>query len=423
VISLLRHRSFGALTAAQFLGAFNDNAFKALVLFLAASLGKEHPLPWVAHSQLAQVFGQALPQTLFALPFVVLGPITGSLADRVSKTRIVWWANALEILVMGFACLAFSLQNYTLLMATVFGMGAQSALFGPAKYGIIKELVGQKDLARANSLTQSATMLAILSGAVTGGFLAQNFGGRLWKAGVVYVALAMVGWLISLRMQRTPAYDPTRVVSLNPWRSVRGHWAATGTDRILKRAILSSSFFYMMASLFMQIVIAYGAWRQLPDALTASLHAMTGLGVILGAWAAGRICGDGVEGRLIPSGLLVLASSTLLVVLLPDSMIAMRISLVAMGFGSGLFTIPIRCLIQGRPQAKRRGSIQGLAEVMDFVGILMAGPIFWVMDKGLELSPPTMYGAGGALVGLYSLFAWSLRSATLPPLDAQDSVA
>ncbi|MEZ6021398.1 MAG: hypothetical protein R3F17_15280 [Planctomycetota bacterium] len=40
MIGLLKQRSFGAFTASMFLGAFNDNAFKVLVLFLVASLAK-----------------------------------------------------------------------------------------------------------------------------------------------------------------------------------------------------------------------------------------------------------------------------------------------------------------------------------------------------------------------------------------------
>ena len=45
--------------------------------------------------------------TLFALPFVILGPLTGSLADRVSKTRIIRAANLMEVFVMGSALAAF----------------------------------------------------------------------------------------------------------------------------------------------------------------------------------------------------------------------------------------------------------------------------------------------------------------------------
>ena len=401
------------MTASQFLGAFNDNAFKALVLFLAASLAKDNPLPWVADNRLAQSFGQALPQSLFALPFVLFGPLTGSLADRISKTRIVWWANALEIFVMMLGCLAFILESYTALMVTVFCMGSQSALFGPAKYGIIKELVGPRDLARANSLIQATTMLAILSGMFMGGILVEHFGEDLWRAGAFYIGFATVGWAIALRMEKTPAFEPNKVIRMNPWVTFLEHWAATGKDRALQLAILSSAFFYMMASLFIPVVIAYGAWLGLPEKQTALLNAMTGIGVILGAWLAGRVSGDRVESRLIPIGLAILAGSTLLVLLDDQSVWMLRGSLLLMGLGSGLFTIPIRCLIQGRPRQGARGSIQGLAEVMDFVGILLAGGIFLVLEKALQLTPPQMFLSAGIVVAGYVPVAVRLGGAKM----------
>ncbi|MDF1839246.1 MAG: MFS transporter [Planctomycetota bacterium] len=413
MLGLLKRRSFGAMTASQFLGAFNDNAFKALVLFLAASLAKDNPLPWVERSMLAQKFGQALPHTLFALPFVLLGPLTGVLADRVSKTRIVWWANAMEIGVMVCALLAFSSQVYGILMATVFLMGAQSALFGPAKYGIIKELVGEEDLARANSLIQASTMLAILSGTVVGGIFAQNFGGQLWQAGVAYVIFATIGWAISLRMQRTPPADPERPQTWNPVGTFFSHWKAVDGDRVLALAIVSSAFFYMMASLFMQIVIAYGTWLGLPEASTATLHAMTGMGVIAGAWLAGRVSGHGVAGWLIPTGLFGLALSTFMMLWAPENVALLRVSLFCMGTSSGLFTIPIRCLIQGRPRSEERGSIQGLAEVMDFIGILLAGPLFYLGEKVLGSTPASMYMMAGGTVGVYAFITLGLRGAQM----------
>lgn len=413
MLALLKRRSFGAMTASQFLGAFNDNAFKALVLFLAASLAKDNPLPWVERSALAQKFGQALPHTLFALPFVLLGPLTGVLADRISKTRIVWWANAMEIGVMICALLAFSSQIYGVLMVTVFLMGAQSALFGPAKYGIIKELVGEDELAKANSLIQASTMLAILSGTVVGGIFAQRFGGHLWQAGVAYVVFASIGWAVSLRMQRTPPADPGRAQTWNPVATFIGHWKAVDGDRVLVLAILSSSFFYMMASLFMQIVIAYGTWLGLPEASTATLHAMTGMGVIAGAWMAGRVSGHGVAGWLIPTGLFGLALSTFLMLLAPENVALLRVSLFCMGTSSGLFTIPIRCLIQGRPRSAMRGSIQGLAEVMDFIGILLAGPLFYLGEKVMGRTPASMYLIAGATVGVYAFITLTLRGAQM----------
>ena len=63
------------------------------------ALGKD-TVGWVADSWIAQEYGQGLPSALFALPFVLFGPVTGSLADRISKTRIVRAANLIEIFVM-----------------------------------------------------------------------------------------------------------------------------------------------------------------------------------------------------------------------------------------------------------------------------------------------------------------------------------
>jgi hypothetical protein len=77
------------------------------------------------------------------------------------------------------------------------------------------------------------------------------------------------------------------------------------------------------------------------------------------------------------------------------------------------FTIPIRCLIQGRPKGAQRGSIQGLAEVMDFIGILLAGPLFFLAEKVLELTPDTMYMLAGLTVGFYAFLTWPLRSAEM----------
>jgi MFS family permease len=191
---LLLQRSFGAMTLSQFLGAFNDNAFKQLVALLAVSLA----LPWVADHALAQEYGQALPTALFSLPFVLFCTFTGSLADRFSKSSIIKLANVLEIVVMGGALAAFWFESYSLLLGIVFLMGSQSALFGPSKYGSIGEIVGERQLSRANALIQTTTMIAIIGGIVVGGLLLNHFGEALWIPAIFYIGFATLGWLASL---------------------------------------------------------------------------------------------------------------------------------------------------------------------------------------------------------------------------------
>src|SRR5687768_4540923 len=76
-VALLRSRSFLGLTLAQFLGAFNDNLFKQLILFLAARElfpGEDQ---------------QGIAFTVFALPFVLWSGLAGDLSERFSKRTIV----------------------------------------------------------------------------------------------------------------------------------------------------------------------------------------------------------------------------------------------------------------------------------------------------------------------------------------------
>jgi len=409
MLGLLKKRSFGAMTLTQFLGAFNDNAFKQVIVLLATSVaagaGPGEALDWVMRHPLGGglpggLSPQAIPPFLFSLPFVLFGPITGSLADRVSKSRIIQAANLLEIVVMAVATLAFWLSDYGILLGAVFLMGTQSAIFGPSKYGCIKEIVGKRELSRANALIQSSTMVAVLAGVFLGGIFRDQLADHLWMAGIWYMGFAALGWMVSMRIEALPAVDPKRKLSWNPVRELISHWRATEGNRHLVLSIIASSFFYLMAATFMIVIPTYGKWMGLSGTETSSLMAMPGLGIIVGAVIAGRVSGDRIEGGLIPLGLLGMAGSLLATSIAPENTLLIRFCLLGMGMFSGIFSIPVRCLIQSLPRAEKRGSVQGLAEVMDFVGILLASPLFILWDTGFHLTPPQMFLVGGVIMAL-----------------------
>src|SRR5690606_27925118 len=100
-------------------------------------------------------------QGIFALAFVLLSGVAGYWADIVTKRSIIVGAKVAEIVVMLAAVAAFWLMPPRQPMAdgeafavvgipwavllVLFLMGAQSAVFGPAKYGILPEMVRGKD--------------------------------------------------------------------------------------------------------------------------------------------------------------------------------------------------------------------------------------------------------------------------------------
>jgi len=159
--SLLRQRRFAPYFLTQFLGAFNDNVFKnALIILIAFKLADKH-------TDLLTNLSAAM----FILPFFLFSASAGQLADKFEKSRFIRWIKIAEVIIMSLGAVGFYLNNLTLLIAALFLMGTQSAVFGPIKYGILPQHLKSTELVAGNGLVQMGTFLAILIGTITGGLL------------------------------------------------------------------------------------------------------------------------------------------------------------------------------------------------------------------------------------------------------------
>ncbi len=131
--------TFIGLLVTQFLGATNDNILRWLVI----GIGKEY----VEKDQISLVL--ALGSGCFVLPYVLLAAPAGYLADRFSKRAVIVACKIAEIFIMCFAVAAVVVGSPVMLFLVLMLMGAQSALFGPAKLGSIPEMLGAKKISSA----------------------------------------------------------------------------------------------------------------------------------------------------------------------------------------------------------------------------------------------------------------------------------
>ncbi|HSE58777.1 MAG TPA: MFS transporter, partial [Nitrospiraceae bacterium] len=151
------------LLIAQFFGAFNDNAWKLLVALLAirqvtAAVGPTGPA-FEAESQTQAT----LAFVVFTLPLMLFSIVAGVLADRVSKRTVLVFMKVAEVALMAAGTLALWLNPLGgwLLLVVLAGMGVHSALFSPAKYGILPELLPYEKLSIGNGLLKMWTFFAI----------------------------------------------------------------------------------------------------------------------------------------------------------------------------------------------------------------------------------------------------------------------
>src|SRR5207249_6647724 len=155
--------------ATQFPGAFSDNAFKNLVVYLilGVALRKDQ------REILVVVVG-----LLFSIPFILFSMSGGFLGDRFSKRSVTAGMKVMEIGVMLIALAALGFASLPLQIAAVFLLSTQAALFGPSKYGLFAELLPQSRLSWGHGVLELGTFVALISGTMPAVLLAVAFEGR-----------------------------------------------------------------------------------------------------------------------------------------------------------------------------------------------------------------------------------------------------
>jgi len=394
-----------ALLTTQFLGAFNDNAFRLFVIVLAGKAltaagveGSEFETETQRQTMLAFVVF-TVPLMLFSLP-------AGTLADRVSKRTLILVAKGLELLLMaaGTAVLASGVEGIMWPLVVLGGMGIQSALFAPVKYGIVPELVPHERLSAANGALEMWTFLAIISGAALGPLLLDSSGSEMWIAGAVLSGLALAGFLAARGIPKVPA---VRTDGGGLTRTVSEAWSAMTGDRSLWLAVLGMTWFWAIASLLGQDLLVYSrSVLGLSDAATGIPLAVFGLGVGFGSFLAGKVSEEKVELGLIPMGAMGLGVFTLVLGLAAPGLTMTLVLMTLLGAASGFLIVPLDALLQWRSPADRRGSIIALSNVFVFGGMLVGSLAGWLMATA-DIS------ARGILIGaaIFTLAgtAWALK--------------
>jgi acyl-[acyl-carrier-protein]-phospholipid O-acyltransferase/long-chain-fatty-acid--[acyl-carrier-protein] ligase len=378
---LFRDRAFWGLTATQFLGAFNDNVFKQLMLLLAIPVGAA-----AAQAEDQQWYAAMA----FSVPFVLFSGLAGYLSDRFSKRTVIVLSKVAEIVVMllgAAAFLAYRTTGYPGLLAVLFLMGAQSAFFGPGKYGILPELFRAADLPRANGVILMTTFLAIIFGTASAGLLGTENPARLWAGIAVCVLIASIGTGTSLFVRRTPRAEPKlRFHPSSLWVPPETRAILAG-DRPLVLALAVSCMFWLIGGVAMLAVNSLGKVQLgQNDAWTSILTAVIGLGIAMGAMLAGRLCRDRADFRLTRAGAWgIVACMLLLAAYLPGGRQMLGywgsvVVLVLLGVSAGMFAIPVQVFIQVRPPEKQKGRMIGVMNLFNFIAIFLAGPVYKLFD-------------------------------------------
>ncbi len=389
--SYLGDKAFWGLTVTQFFGAFNDNLFKQTVLLLFVAV------PLVSGETADR---QGLATVVFSIPFILFSGFAGFLSDRFGKRGVIFGSKVAEIFIMALGMAAFywygrsglTTPVIVLISSILFLMGAQSAFFGPGKYGILPELFREGDLPGANGLILMTTFLAIIFGAALAGGLKEFYSDRLYIIGAACILIAVIGTVSALMVRRPrPAKADLQLSSdvlFIPQAVRRLLWR----DRELRHAILASMAFWLSAAMVQMAINSLGKIQlKQGDAKTSIMAATISAGIAFGSVAAGSLSKNQFSPRVLKSGAIgMVVCLTLLA--LPSygehnhllGFYGSIAILILLGGFTGLFAVPLQVFMQSRPPAPIKGRMIATQNLLVWIGITLAGAIYLLLDSFFE---------------------------------------
>lgn len=383
-------RGMKAVTAAQFLSAFGDNA----LLFATLAVLKQQFYPdW------------SLPilQMVFVGAYILCAPFVGQIADSVAKGRVMMFANGLKL--VGAAIVCFGLNPFV--GYTLVGIGA--AAYSPAKYGILGELTSGDRLVKANGIIESSTIAAILLGSMAGGILAD------WHiiAAPGICVLVFAGAVVA--NFSIPELAPARPgLSWRLTPVTRGFFSACRTlwnNGETRFSLLGTSLFWgagvtLRFLLVLWVPVALGITD---NATPTYLNAIVAVGIIAGAGAAAKLVTLDTVVRCMPAGILI--GIGVLFFALQHALLPAYVILAFIGVLGGFFVVPLNALLQERGKrtvgAGNAIAVQNLGE--NIAMLLMLGLFSLVVKTGAPIIGIGIGFGAAFAVAIGALWIWQLR--------------
>jgi MFS family permease len=429
VKSKLCQRGFLSLIITQFFGAANDNILKVVLTYMV--------IDGAWKGQLG-AGGQGVVSMCFTAPFILLSGYAGQFADRNSKRYVSVLVKIIESPIVIVALIGFWTENLRITMCALIALTCQSAFFGPAKYGMIPELVKSRDLSRANGTINMMTNIAVIGGTLAAGVIADRYSplpgskhaataGLLWLPGITMVLVAIAGLVAVLFL---PALEPgDRKLKYNP-NPFATYWSVLRemSGQPVLMVMFAWGYFYFLAGLGLLIIPEYTvvlSSYEVTRAEVSLLLGVMGVAIGLGSVMAGLISGHSIRPVLIPIGATGLTLFFLLLGIVPPTLPDMGHTwrvlfsptsgfIFGAGVSAGLYIVPLQALLQRLSPDDERGRFLGTANGISFAFLLASSLLYWVIRPAFTTSdggehPERIFVlCSGLMVAGSAFFLWRL---------------
>lgn len=308
-----------------------------------------------------QVMLTAVINALILLPYIMIFSPSGYLSDRFAKHIIMRYSALFAVIITLGITLSYYQGWFFISFGLTFMLALQSAIYGPAKYGYIKELLGSQNLTAGNALIQATTTVAILGGIIFYTFLFEmKISDMPYTKEEIIQIVAPLGWLLvfgslvelylSFKLPNKMKEKTSRDFKFK--RYIRGAYLFKNI-KVIKRkkeifqAILALSLFWSISQVVLAIFGEYakGTLGVTNALMVQGVMALAGIGIVIGSIMASKISKYYIQTGLTPIGALGI---TIIVFLVPfvGSMATLAFMFMMFGVFAGFLMVPLNALIQ-----------------------------------------------------------------------------
>ena len=366
---------------------------------LVASAGnwvQQVTIGWLAFHLTGDALLTGTVAGLRGVPFLIAGPISGVLSDRMDRRKLLLITQVyLALLGLVFAFLVASpYLRIEHLFVFTFMFGAGWAMNNPIRQALVANSVDREDMMNAIALNSAAFQVTRIIGPAIGGILIAVVGPEI---NFFIQAASFVGVFILVLPLRIPQDD----FSVSQKQSVLTNFREGVAYAVRTPVILALILLGMIPSLFLMSFIngvmpVFAAEvLENPDRGLGFLLSAFGLGALIGTMALASL------GNVRRKGLMLLAAAmgsavTMMLFSFTSTLAVSMVVMVAMGAMQMFYMATNNTLIQSIVPDTLRGRVLSLF-MLDFalvsIGAAMAGAIV----RAFDISTGFFFGGAAAL--------------------------
>lgn len=393
------------LALTKTLGNFNDNAFKAVVTFVALA-NETDP------GRRSAII--AIGSMMFMMPYVIFPTVAGWVGDRFNKRRVLVAGKLAELIIMLLATVFFVLLSIDIctwvpLLGLITLMALQSTFFTPAFLGVLPESFEERDLPRANGFIELSAFLGIILG--TGSAAAMlamaspDTPSEALVLGSFFVLIAIAGMISAKFIEDTKSSCTDErfgiQLLLHYFRDYRYAWQTRPILLcILGHTVAMSIGMLVLTSLFSFVPDDLGKSSKI---WVSALQVAGAVGIGLGNVIAAKLSDHKAEFGLVPIGVGGTAIFLLGLILSVNVWMAL-ICCGGVGIFIGVFSLPMMVYLQDRtPPAVRGKTMATMNAVAFFCMFLISLGMFMLTGGSADALPAngdwldTMRASAGTL--------------------------